>query len=107
VPSHFKRSLLKREAGQDALQLSTFQALDDKLVEQAVTTANDASMNEVIQVHLKTVLKLNGTWRLFDKTSCKITPCVFMWCLLFLHRALCAAILRVYYALNNRMRYGA
>lgn len=62
--------------------------LDDKFVEQAVTSTNSASMNEVIQVYITTVLKLNGTWRCFDITRSQVTPLGFMWLLVFLHRAL-------------------
>jgi hypothetical protein len=83
-----------------------FKPLDDKFVEQAVTTTNSASMHEVMQVYLTTVLKLNGTWRLLDITPCQVTPLGFMWLLLFLHRALCGAIPCMYYAFKYSKKYG-
>lgn len=86
-----------------------FKPLDVKFVEQAVTTTNNASMNEVIQVYLTTVLKLHGTWRLFDITPCKVILCGFIWRLLFSRRALCGAIpcTSMYYALDYSTRYGS
>jgi hypothetical protein len=56
-----------------------FKPLDDKFVEQAVTSTNSVSLNEVIQVYLTTVLKLNETWRLFDITPSQVTPLGFLY----------------------------